>query len=67
MIKARKKARKLVQRNPNCKIAKKLYNKLTQEIRNENKAMKDKEWSEFTQKPKFKNSKKNLITPSKLK
>ena len=67
MIKARKKARKLVQRDPNCKNAKKLYNKLTHEIRNENRAMKDKEWSEFTQKPKFKNSKKKFDNAFKIK
>ena len=50
LIKARKLARKVSKEDPNCISAKRLYNKLTKIIREENKATKDKEWSCFIDK-----------------
>ncbi len=50
LIKARKLARKISKKDLNCKSAKKLYNKLTEVIRKENQATKDKEWSSFVDK-----------------
>ena len=50
LIKARKLARKISNKDPHCKSAKKLYNKLTEVIRDENRATKDKEWSSFVDK-----------------
>jgi hypothetical protein len=50
LIKARKTARKIADKDPDCKSAKKLYNKLTETIREENRAARDKEWSNFVDK-----------------
>ena len=50
LIKARKIARKLSKKDPNCSTSKKLYNKLTVIIREENKSTRDNEWKCFVDK-----------------
>ncbi len=50
LIKVRKRARKLTKNDPNCPHANRVYNKLNDTIREESKALKDKEWRDFTQK-----------------